>query len=231
MHQTETALDHALRSVELAAQVDMARPEIVSRLTAGWIYTSMADYEAGYQQIKKGLSIVDRLGAKRFEPFLEETLARIAFAKGQFEEAADIAELAHQKVAEFGAHSFIGPRVLSTVALTTPDHRRRHEAIREGEEILAKAVGHNFLRFYRNGMQACLNAKEFDEALRLADALAQYTADEPTPWSEFHIDRTRLLVAAAKEAKDIDLQMLKKRAKSAKLFNALEQIDLQPQIV
>lgn len=224
MNQTSQALDHALRSAELAAQVGLARPEIVSRLTAGWIHTSMADYEAGRRQIEKGLAIADKFGAKRFEPFLEETLARIAFATGNKARAGEIAEGAHAKVVALGADSFIGAWVLSTVALTTPDDARRVDAIAAGEAILAqRAVGHNYFRFYRNAMQACLNAGELDEAWRLADALEDYTAKDPTPWSDFHIARTRGLVAVARgEAPASSLAQIEAQAKSAKLFNALE---------
>lgn len=224
MNQTTQALNEALRSADLAAQVGLARPEIVSRLTAGWILTSMAEYDAAREQIEKGLSLAEALGAKRFEPFLEETLARIAFATGAHAQAAEIAEKAHEKVIAVGAQSFIGAWVLSTVALTTPDPARRSAALAEGEAILASgAVGHNYFRFYRNGMQACLNAEDWDEALRLADALAAYTTEDPTPWSDFHIDRTRALVASARgEDQRAALAALENRAKAAGLLNALQ---------
>ncbi|MEM1352328.1 MAG: AAA family ATPase, partial [Pseudomonadota bacterium] len=227
MNQTSRALDDALRSAKLAAQVGLARPEIVSRLTAGWILTSMARYADARAEIDKGLDLAHQLGAKRFEPFLNETLSRIELAEGHIDEAARIAESALSQVREFGAESFIGPWVMSTVALSTSDPKRRHAVLAEGEALLAKGcVGHNYFRFYRNAMQACLNADELDEAERFADALADYTAQEPTPWSDFHIERTRVLVDAARgHDRGDDIASMKQRAIEAELHNALRERD------
>ncbi len=223
LNETEQALEHALRSARLAAQVDLNRPEIVSRLTAGWILTSMARFDDARAEVETGLSLANQLGAKRFEPFLEETLARIEFYQGNHAEAAKIAEAALHGVYDVGAESFIGPWVMSTVALTTSSADRRHTILAEAETLLEKGcVGHNYFRFYRNAMQACLNAGEWDAVDRYADALAQYTVDEPTPWSDFHIDRARAMARAGRG--DLDsaaLDALRQRAEDAHLFNAL----------
>lgn len=223
MNETEPALDDALRSAELAAQLGMHRPEIVSRLTAGWILTSMARFDDARFQIRSGLELAARIGARRFEPFLEETLARIEFYEGKGHEAADRAESALHKLREVGAETFIGPWVMSTVALTTPDAARRHAVLAEAEGLLAKGcVGHNYFRFYRNAMQACLNAGEHAEAARLADALEAYAAAEPTPWSDFHIARTRAMLDMARgRAGGDSLADITRRANAAALFNAV----------
>jgi len=227
MNETEQALKEALRSAELAAQVGLNRPEIVSRLTAGWILTSMAQYQEARTEIETGLQLAERLGAKRFEPFLEETLARIELAEGRFGQAASIAEGAKEKLHEVGAESFIGPWVLSTVALTTPDEARRRDVLAEGEALLAKGcVGHNYFRFYRNASQACLNSEKWDEALRYADALAGYTTDEPTPWSDFHVERIRTLVEKRQHGgAEKKLAALRIRAVKAGLHNSIPDID------
>lgn len=223
MNETEQALHHALRSAELAAQVGLNRPEIVSRLTAGWILTSMARYEEARAQIETGLRLAAVLGAKRFEPFLEETLARIEFYQGNWARASEVAEGALGKLYEVGAESFIGPWVMSAVALTTSDPQRRSAILAEGEELLAKGcVGHNYFRFYRNAIQACLNAEDWSEAERYAEELAKYTTPEPTPWSDFHIDRARAMIADGR-GQDVgqELDDLRKRAQAAQLLNAL----------
>jgi hypothetical protein len=233
MNETEQALHHALRSAELAAQVGLNRPEIVSRLTAGWILTSMARYEDARSQIATGLKLADALGAKRFEPFLEETLARIEFYQGNWKRAADVAEGALVKLYDVGAESFIGPWVMSTVALTTPDPDRRGAILAEAEALLAKGcVGHNYFRFYRNAIQACLNAQDWDAAERYAGELARYTAPEPTPWSDFHIDRARAMIAQGRgENVTQKLEELHKRARDAHLLNALPLRTLSVEVI
>lgn len=223
MNETDQALDHALRSADLAEQLGTHRPEIVSRLTAGWILTSMARYAEAREQTERGLHLASRLGAKRFNPFLEETLARLALHEGDRERAAAIAEGALGKLREVKAETFIGPWVLSTVALTATDPARRAAALAEGEALLARGcVGHNYFRFYRNAMQACLDAGDHGEASRYADALERYTAQEPTPWSDFHIARTRAMVAVARGDTDATaLDVIAQRAAQSGLLNAM----------
>lgn len=223
MNQTEQALACALQSGELAQKLGTHRPEIVSRLTAGWILTSMARYAEARSEINRGSKLAGRLGAKRFVPFLEETLARIEFEQGNEIEAEQLAEAALRKVRDMGLDTFIGPWVMSTVALTTLNPARRVEILEEGEALLAKGcVGHNYFRFYRNAMQACLNAEAFDEAERLSTALETYTSAEPTPWSQYHIQRTRALANKARGNPDNDaLTKLRTTAEAASLFNAM----------
>lgn len=223
MNETESALDYALRSTHLAAELGLHRAEIVSRLTAGWILTSMARFDDARLQIQSGVELAGKIGARRFEPFLEETLARIAFYDGERAAAAETAETALQKLRDVGAETFIGPWVMSTVALTTPDAARRRAMLAEAEALLARGcVGHNYFRFYRNAMQACLNAEEHNEAARFADALEAYTVPEPTPWSDFHVARTRAILDVARgRARPDILQDIGRRAKAAALFNAV----------
>ena len=183
----------------------------------------MAQYAEARSEIKAGLKLSAMLGAKRFEPFLEEAQARVEFGLGNDLDAADLAESSLKKMREAGAENFIGPWVMSTVALTTPHVARRAEMIKEGKALLASGcVGHNYFRFYRNAMQACLNAQELDKAELLAQGLADYTRDEPTPWSDLHILRTRAMVERERgEAKGGDLSLVSERAEAAHLFNAM----------
>ena len=68
-----------------------------------------------------------------------------------------------------------------------------------------------------------LNAADWAQATRYADALAAYTADEPTPWSDFYIARTRALVARAQGDANTDTQIaqLRQLAEEKQLFDAL----------
>ena len=110
--------------------------------------------------------------------------------------------------------------------LTTPDATRRKTVLAEAEALLAKGcVGHNYFRFYRNAMQACLNAGEHDEAARFADALETYAGEEPTPWSDFHIARTRaMLDVACGRADEETLKDIIRSAQDAALFNSVPTI-------
>jgi len=70
-------------------------------------------------------------------------------------------------------------------------------------------------------MEACLNASDWAQATRYADALAAYTAEEPTPWSDFYIARTRALVARAQGDTATEITRLRQLAEDKQLFDAL----------
>lgn len=227
MNETEQALADALRSADLARQVGHARAEIVSRLTAAWVLASMAETGAARREAICGLEIAGRLGARRFEPFLQETLARVELMEGRREQASATVEAALATLRELDAMTFIGPWLLSTVALCTRDPARRRAALAEGEGILAAGcVGHNHFRFYRYAAQACLDAGALAEARRYADLFERFTSDEPTPWSTFHIARIRALAdaAAGRDAAPA-LERLRTEAAAAALHASVPALD------
>lgn len=187
MNQTEAALDEALRSAQLASDVGQLRPEIVSRLTAGWLLQSLARRDEARAEVERGLEAARKLGAKRFEPFLKETLVRILASEGRFVEAAAVADEVLAQTRELGAMNFIGPWVLATTAWTR-DGPAAEALLDEGEALLQSGcVGHNYFRFYVYGIIGCLNRGEVARVRRYCDALAEYTSAEPTPWSDFYI--------------------------------------------
>lgn len=227
MNQTERALAEALASANLAQKVGQSRAEIVSRLTAGWILTCMDDTNAAQWQVDRGLELAAKLGAKRFEPFLKETVARIRLQEGRTAEAAEIAEAALAQLRDLDAMSFIGPWLLSTVALTTQDAARRVEVLAEGEARLkAGSVGHNYFRFHGHAIDANANVGNWGEVRRHADLLAAYTASEPTPWSEFFIARANAMADAA-DGRDVrdKLRALRSQAEAAELRTAIPGLD------
>jgi uncharacterized protein YqgV (UPF0045/DUF77 family) len=58
-----------------------------------------------------------------------------------------------------------------------------------------KCLASNRLDFYEHAMQACLQACEWDEVDRHAQALEEYTASEQIPRCKLFIDRGRALAA------------------------------------
>ncbi len=90
--------------------------------------------------------------------------------------------------------SYRGPTALGIYALTIDDPDLRHDILQEAEEILAgDCLDHNYLDFYEDAMQVCLQSGEWDEVDRYAQALEDYTAAEPIPRCTLLIDRGRVL--------------------------------------
>ncbi len=226
LNETERALGETLRSADLAVQIAQLRPEIVSRLTAGWILLSMARYQAARTEVERGLVAAGQLGAKRFEPFLEESLARVQLGEGDKAAAAVTAERALSKARDQGAMSFIGPWLLSTVALTTTSDARLAEVLAEGKALLASGcVGHNYFNFYKHAMDVCLERKDWDGARGYAADLDAYTQAEPAPWSTLFSARARAIADVGENGHnplaDLTLTRLVEQAQAARLIAAL----------
>ncbi|MET0004491.1 MAG: hypothetical protein ABW087_12800 [Candidatus Thiodiazotropha sp.] len=78
----------------------------------------------------------------------------------------------------------------------TRNEKQRQDAIREGQRYLDQgSLSHNYLHFYQNMIEVYLHKAEPERMLYYADALAEYTRDEPLPWSDFYIERGRLLAS------------------------------------
>lgn len=196
LNETLGALGDALASAEIASRVGNRRAEIVSRLTAGWLYLSLNKSHQAQQQFDQGLKTAHALGAARFEPFLLEGVARCQWLSGDASAGLDTIRQAWAMVERQGLHRFIGPWVLGTLALLERDEHRRQSAITQGLEILERGcVAHNVYRFCVAAAEAQIQSRQPQGATVLADRLEQFTASEPCPWADHHIRLIRAHVA------------------------------------
>jgi hypothetical protein len=60
--------------------------------------------------------------------------------------------------------------------------------------------------FYRYAIESCLVAKDDDKAQHFMAALKRYTAKEPLPWSEFIIQRAKVLMQASQGKTGVKLE-------------------------
>ncbi len=98
---------------------------------------------------------------------------------------------------------FLGPWVLSSLALVSDDPARRQQALADGEELLrAGCVGHNYFGFYPEAIEIALSDAAWDEVDRYCASLADYTRPEPLPFSDFYIAYGRALAAFGRGLRD-----------------------------
>ena len=106
---------------------------------------------------------------------------------------------------------FIGPWVLSTMALVTEKEKSSVEALEEGEKILKSGcVGHNYFDFYRDAMEVAWRNSNWTEIERYADAIEDFSSSEPLPWAEHYIMWGRALAAHGKDPTDDTAESLRK---------------------
>ena len=69
------------------------------------------------------------------------------------------------------------------------------DGVGSGSGLRGSCAGHNFLYFYSDAIETCLQMEEWDEVDRYAQALENYTSAEPLPYTDFFITRGRALAA------------------------------------
>lgn len=201
-NNSNQALENALTSARLAKNIGHHRAEIVSRLTASWIFTDKLELEAASKQVETALAIVQDVGARRFEPFLLETTARIFLYQNKNNQARSTIDRAVNLMEDLTMHRFIGPWLYGTQALVLAfeSHAEQvnskiNDALENGEVLLKKgSIGHNYFRFYWAATETMLQLGNKNRAITYQQALRNYTQDEVTPWSEFYIDRAQLFI-------------------------------------
>jgi tetratricopeptide (TPR) repeat protein len=218
----EDALKEALAAAEAASKVGHLRAELNARLAAMFALTVLARFEACRNMANEVESLVQRLGARRFDQARLLHLGHVALAEGRQAEAVELLQRA-LAVARATTLTFHGPWILGVLALAAGDPDASRRALAEGEAIIATGcVGHNQLRFYPAATQLALEVGNYDEAERYAAALENFARAEPLPWSDFFVARGRALAAFGRDQRDAVLT-----AELARLREAGERLGLE----
>jgi tetratricopeptide (TPR) repeat protein len=186
--QSEAALAGALQSAALAHKVGNKRAEIFARMTAGWVLVGTGALTQAHAEVERALALTRSMGASRFDPFLMESQARIAWMRGDHALAAQLAVDAAETVERLKLHRFIGPWVLGTLALFTRDAAVRKRALLQGAAYLTRdCLAHNALRFYVSAAEVALLDGDLVSADFYAAQLADVAPQAPCVWSEHHV--------------------------------------------
>jgi hypothetical protein len=191
-NETQSALQDAVTAAELSKRVGNRRAEVVSRLTAGWVLISLCQYQQAGEQVNQGLALARAMGAFRFEAFLLESLARLAWIANRPHDARQHINQAWQIIEQHQCYAFIGPWILATKVLlskdNTADNVIAQQDLQTAQSILDKGcVGHNYYRFYVAVAEYYLIHNNPCQARDYAQQFQDYTAGQPCPWSKHFI--------------------------------------------
>jgi tetratricopeptide (TPR) repeat protein len=167
---------------------------MVARTILGELLVDAGEFQAAYDQFSGALKIADTMGNRRYPAYIQYELGRaLWYDADRRSEAQPV--LAHAlSISRETGLSFVGPRTLAALALT--DASSAPALLDEGEAIIRSGcLAHNALWFYRDAIEACLEAAAWERADQYADALKSYTSAEPLPWTDFFIARGRALAA------------------------------------
>jgi class 3 adenylate cyclase/tetratricopeptide (TPR) repeat protein len=199
------SLDLSVEAVSLSAEIGSLRSEMQSNLSASNAAFFVGELALSRKHADGALELANQLGAVRTKARYRYYCARILVAEGKRREARKMLEEAYSISEETGA-GYTGAAILGGLARVTEDPQQRSEVLSLGEALLAKgAVGHNFLEFYEDAMEASLENEEWKQALRYAALLEDYVGSEPLPLTDLLLARTRALVAFGQGKRDESL--------------------------
>ncbi|MCS0401695.1 AAA family ATPase [Vibrio diabolicus] len=202
--QSDEALKQAQHASNLAYLTANRRAEIVSRLTAAWIFLERNVLVQAENEISTALQLSKQLNAHRFVAFLLESSARLHWYQGKEEKALSDIDTALELVHINKLHNFIGPWLVSTKALICGDESTALSALRTGEAWLeSTCVGHNYLRFYQQGIQVAWQYKQPTLLRKYRDKLANFTREDPHPWGDFYIEQANLMLALLDQSSSV----------------------------
>ena len=203
-NKIEAAISGYREAAQQASKINDPRAEMMALMIGGSFWALVGDIDEGERWLKSSLKIIRRLGTRVFEGVCHYLLGRFALLRGDREKARKLVlkGITILRESESGM-TFGGPIALGILALAAEDSNQCHKALAEAEAILdAGSVGHNYLNFYEDAMEACLQIEAWDEVDRYAQALRDYTRPEPLPRSDYFIARGRALAAHGRGVRD-----------------------------
>lgn len=196
------AVEDARAGARAAHDIGHRRAEMLSHLVAYEILFELGDAASGRDHLARARSLTQQLGALRFEAehlAFEAKLERLA---GRRSDACALLHRALDLARETGL-GYMGPSILSELALCCDDPAVRRARLDEGEALLAcGSVGHNHLQFYRDAIDTALDLHDWPLAERYAQALENYAAAEPLPWCTLFAARGRALARWGRGLRD-----------------------------
>ena len=192
----------ALAALAAAERVGHHRAAIISCHIVFFAAMSQAELDVASQHVERAIDLSRQLGAKRFEAEGLWFRAEVLSAQGRHAEALSTVRQA-LKMSTAAGMAFVGPSILGGLARITNDPQERQAALAEAEQLLASgSLSHNYLWFYQFAIDTALDGRDWDNAMRYAQALADYTRAEPLPLIDIIIDRARALAALGRDGCD-----------------------------
>jgi class 3 adenylate cyclase/tetratricopeptide (TPR) repeat protein len=228
LSESQEALNDLRNAVARAAAVNNFRTQMVALNILGEVLVDAGRPDEAYAALQQALQLAENFNNLRYRSYIHYEIgrgcyydpARKAEAMAHLDEALALSRGSDMR--------FVGPRVLAMIALA--DGTRRRPALTEGQSILhSGCLAHNALWFYRDAIEAHLEAGDLEQCRACAASLDQFGRDDPLPWSQFIVERARTLADHAEGKRDHGvfekLRELKLRGEKSGMNVALPAID------
>ena len=223
----DSHLEFSVEATEAAAKVGHHRAEMNAIAGICNAFLDLGDPQRASVHAERGLDLAKELRARAWEAVWLTYSGMALHLRGDRGRAQALIQQALENEA---ALPFTGGWVWGALSMVTDDPQVRAHALREGERSLRKGmIGSNYLTFYRFAIEASLHCAAWEELVRYAQALEDFTCPEPLPRSDFFIARGRALAAFGRGDRDDaitqELQRLRDEAERVGLKVAIPALE------
>jgi class 3 adenylate cyclase/tetratricopeptide (TPR) repeat protein len=198
----DLALQRLARAGAAARAVRHRLAEAMNAQVTGWMLLSQGRHDEAEPHLSHALALSRDIGARRYETMCHIHLARVFWVRGDQAAAREHLRVSWE-LAERSGRAFIGPAVQGAMALMAEGDEERRDALARGEAMLREgSLAHCHFWFHRDAIEASLDSGAWSEVLRYADAVEEFTRDEPLPRMDYLVVVARALVAAGRGEAD-----------------------------
>ncbi len=228
-NQLADAIAEAHSAWEDAQRFGVVPVQVFAQATLSQVLSEAGRFQEAGTASAGALGLARRTGSRRYESLMLFYRAEHKLRFGERTQAREDLEKAFALASQTGL-GFFGAALQGRLARAAQTPEERARCLARGEGLLKETgLAHSHLWFYREAIEASLEAREWAAALNYADALQDFARFEPLPWVDFYVERGRCIVAVMQSADDAAatarLQRVRENAVAAGVGWALEGID------
>jgi len=218
------------RSLALADRYGLPRVLCLAHEYKARTFIQLGDYQSAETEAKRSLEVSHSLKQEVRSALANIHLSSLQRTLGNKEDARRHAEYAveHCRVS---APRFALPWSLIALSDCLEDASAAQACREEALDLMrtTSCTSHNYFHVYARLIDCALDHGDWDEAEKFATLLADYTKNEPLVWTDFVIDRGRVLVSVGRgeqgQETTNDLQRLLETGSSAGLLTYLPRLE------
>lgn len=205
-NELKSSIAELKRAADVAATSGLLQHEIFALESLGMMSIASGELEVAEPALARSLDLARSAGSRRYASADLYGLGLVRIAQGRRDEARAHLNEALGLARESGM-GFLGAALFGALARVAESRQERMRVLEEGERLLREpCVGHCHLFFNRDAIEASLEARDWNAALRYAAALEDFVRSEPLPWARLISARGRALAAFGRNGPDAATQ-------------------------
>jgi tetratricopeptide (TPR) repeat protein len=201
--QFQKSIESCSLPIAEAERYGMIRAAVISNEFAARSQFAVGLLDEARLSAEKSLSLARSASMRARVALALIRLSEIARKAGE-SSASDFAE----EALEYSDSLYVRPWALAVKARSETQNERAEKLLSEAESLLSSGpcTAHNHFHVRALQMEDGWDREDWNAIELAADKLEDFTKPEPLPWSDFHINRGRVLAAWGRGQKDTDYE-------------------------